>query len=79
MVAPGRRWSPAWMDLGRVDEVVEAGSTEIWEVTNDHGRLHNFHPHLIHFAVLDIDGSPPPSHWRAGRTPSTCRHAAPCA
>jgi FtsP/CotA-like multicopper oxidase with cupredoxin domain len=48
------------MDMGRIDEVVEVDTTEIWEISNDHGSPHSFHPHLIHFAVLDIDGEPPP-------------------
>ena len=55
------------MDMGRVDEVVTEGTTEIWEVTNDHGNAHSFHPHLVHFAVLDVDGAPPPpelSGWK---------------
>jgi FtsP/CotA-like multicopper oxidase with cupredoxin domain len=55
------------MDMGRIDEVVTAGTTEVWEVTNDHGNAHSFHPHLVHFAVLDVDGNPPPpelSGWK---------------
>jgi FtsP/CotA-like multicopper oxidase with cupredoxin domain len=55
------------MDMGRIDEVVTAGTTEVWEVTNDHGNAHSFHPHLVHFAVLDVDGNHPPpelSGWK---------------
>lgn len=52
------------MDMGRVDEVVEVGTTEVWEITNEHGMPHSFHPHLIHFAVLDVDGEEPPPHQR---------------
>jgi FtsP/CotA-like multicopper oxidase with cupredoxin domain len=48
------------MDMGRVDEVVTVDSTEIWEVTNEQSRPHSFHPHLVHFAVLDVDGQAPP-------------------
>lgn len=48
------------MDMGRVDEKVEAGTTEIWEITNDDGFPHSFHPHLVHFTVLDVGGDPPP-------------------
>jgi FtsP/CotA-like multicopper oxidase with cupredoxin domain len=48
------------MDMGRIDQVVEVDTTEVWEVTNDHGAPHSFHPHLIHFLVLDIDGEAPP-------------------
>jgi FtsP/CotA-like multicopper oxidase with cupredoxin domain len=48
------------MDMHRIDDEVEAGTTEIWEVSNNDGFPHSFHPHLVHFAVLDIDGDPPP-------------------
>ena len=48
------------MDLDRVDEVVTVDTTEVWEVRNTDGNPHSFHPHLVHFAVLDIDGDPPP-------------------
>ena len=48
------------IDMGRIDAVVTEGTTEIWEITNEHGNAHSFHPHLIHFAVLDIAGVPPP-------------------
>ena len=63
----GHRINGRSMDMGRIDEVVTAGATEIWEVTNDHGNAHSFHPHLVHFAVLDVDGDPPPpelSGWK---------------
>jgi FtsP/CotA-like multicopper oxidase with cupredoxin domain len=52
------------LDMSRIDQVVEVDTTEIWEVTNDHGMIHSFHIHLIHFAILDIDGEPPPEHLR---------------
>ncbi len=52
------------MDMGRIDEVIEVDTTEIWEITNEHGMLHNFHDHLIHFQILDIDGADPPEHLR---------------
>jgi FtsP/CotA-like multicopper oxidase with cupredoxin domain len=48
------------MDMDRVDEVVTVGTTEIWEVTNGDGNPHSFHPHLVHFTVLDVDGEAPP-------------------
>jgi FtsP/CotA-like multicopper oxidase with cupredoxin domain len=50
------------MDMNRIDEVIELGSTEIWELTNAHGTPHSFHPHLVHFKVLDFDGRAPPPH-----------------
>jgi FtsP/CotA-like multicopper oxidase with cupredoxin domain len=52
------------MDMERVDQVVELGTTEVWEITNDHSTPHSFHPHLIHFAVLDVDGEDPPPTMR---------------
>jgi FtsP/CotA-like multicopper oxidase with cupredoxin domain len=48
------------MDLGRIDQVARAGASEIWEVENDSGTAHNFHPHGISFQVLEYDGGPPP-------------------
>jgi FtsP/CotA-like multicopper oxidase with cupredoxin domain len=48
------------MDMDRVDEVVTVDTTEIWEVTNGDGTPHSFHPHLVHFTVLDVDGEAPP-------------------
>jgi FtsP/CotA-like multicopper oxidase with cupredoxin domain len=55
------------MDMDRIDEEVRAGTTEIWEVRNNDGFPHSFHPHLVHFAVLDVGGDPPPpelSGWK---------------
>ena len=46
------------MDMGRIDEVVPAGATEIWEVRNT-TFAHNFHVHATVFTVLDVDGRPP--------------------
>jgi FtsP/CotA-like multicopper oxidase with cupredoxin domain len=51
-------------DMARVDTVVAVDSTELWEVTNDSGRPHNFHVHDVQFRVLAIDGEPPPPRWR---------------
>lgn len=55
------------MEMDRIDQVVTAGTVEIWEITNDHSLPHSFHPHLVHVAVLDVDGRPPPpelSGWK---------------
>jgi FtsP/CotA-like multicopper oxidase with cupredoxin domain len=63
----GHRINGREMDMGRIEAVVTAVTTEIWEVTNDLGNAHTFHPHLVHFAVLDMDGAPPPpelSGWK---------------
>ena len=55
------------MAMERVDEVVQAGSTEVWAITNEHNLPHSFHPHLTSFLVLDVDGTAPPrelSGWK---------------
>jgi blue copper oxidase len=55
------------MSMGRIDATVTEGTTEIWELTNDDGLPHVFHPHLVHFAVLSVGGHRPPpelSGWK---------------
>lgn len=55
------------MDMGRIDEVVKVGATEIWEVINVHHQPHNFHIHDTQFQILDLDGQEPPtelSGWK---------------
>lgn len=52
------------MDMGRIDEVVIVGSTEIWTVSAEDGFPHNFHIHDVQFQVLDIDGEAPAPHLR---------------
>jgi hypothetical protein len=54
------------MDPGRIDEVVEVGTTEIWEVRSLDAFPHNFHVHDVQFQVVSIDGTPPPPEL-AGR------------
>jgi FtsP/CotA-like multicopper oxidase with cupredoxin domain len=57
----------ASMQMERVDEVVQLGDTEIWEVRNEDGAPHSFHVHDVQFQVLDIDGQAPPpelSGWK---------------
>ncbi|WP_277210556.1 multicopper oxidase family protein [Isoptericola croceus] len=48
------------MDMGRIDEVVESGATEIWEVLGRDDMVHNFHVHDAQFHVLDVAGTVPP-------------------
>jgi blue copper oxidase len=63
----GNRINRREMDLGRIDATVTDGTTEIWELTNEDGYPHSFHPHLVHFAVLSVDGREPPpelSGWK---------------
>lgn len=57
----GRRINGAEMDMSRIDEVVEVGSTEIWTVRNGELNPHNFHVHDVQFEVLTIDGEAPPA------------------
>jgi FtsP/CotA-like multicopper oxidase with cupredoxin domain len=48
------------MDMARIDEVVEAGATEVWEVENTSGTPHNFHVHDVRFRIIEYAGEPPP-------------------
>ena len=43
----------------RVDEIVEANATEIWEITNVSPVPHPFHAHAIQWQVLDRNGNVP--------------------
>lgn len=47
-------------DLDRVDARPVYGSTEVWQFRNVTGMAHPMHLHLVHFQVLDRNGSPPP-------------------
>jgi blue copper oxidase len=58
-VLRGREINGRRMDMSRVDETVELGATEIWEVRNGDGEHHNFHVHDVQFQVLDVDGHRP--------------------
>ena len=60
----GNRIDGRAMEMDRIDHVVTAGTTEVWEVRNTDGLPHSFHVHLVRFAVLDVDGRPPPPHLR---------------
>ncbi|MDD9205517.1 multicopper oxidase domain-containing protein, partial [Georgenia sp. 10Sc9-8] len=50
----------ASMDMNRIDEVMDLGATEIWEVVNLNPFPHNFHIHDVQFEILSIDGEAPP-------------------
>jgi FtsP/CotA-like multicopper oxidase with cupredoxin domain len=55
------------MDMSRIDETVELGSTEVWQVHNRDGTPHSFHVHDVQFEVLEVDGAAPPpelSGWK---------------
>jgi FtsP/CotA-like multicopper oxidase with cupredoxin domain len=45
-------------DANRVDEFIEANSTEIWSLKNDSTMAHPFHAHAIQYQILDRDGVP---------------------
>ncbi|WP_329118499.1 multicopper oxidase family protein [Streptomyces sp. NBC_01465] len=47
------------MDMGRVDETVTQGATEVWTVRNGGDMTHNFHVHDVQFRVVEFDGKPP--------------------
>ena len=41
------------MDMSRIDEVVPASATEVWEFTNRHTLPHNMHVHDARMQVLE--------------------------
>jgi suppressor of ftsI len=51
------------MEMDRIDEVVTAGTKEIWEI-NNFGWSHNFHIHNAAFRVLDVNGKQPQEYER---------------
>jgi blue copper oxidase len=48
-------------DPARIDESVQIGTTEIWEVLSI-GMSHPFHIHGASFRILSISEAPPPAH-----------------
>lgn len=53
------------MDMDVINEVVELGSTEIWEFQNNTMVGHPIHVHDVQFNILDRDGLPP-QPWELG-------------
>ena len=52
-------------DMARVDREAVLGTTEVWEVVNEHASDHPFHLHSYAVQVLDRDGVPEPyPAWR---------------
>ena len=45
-------------DINRIDEVVTAGTTEIWNISNTSTMAHPFHAHAIQWQILDRNGVP---------------------
>jgi bilirubin oxidase len=44
------------MDINRIDEVVQAGSTELWVIENKSMMAHPFHIHNVQFKVVNRQG-----------------------
>lgn len=54
-------------NMNAINEVVNLGDTEIWEIVNARGGPHPFHIHDVQFQILDRSGEPPPpeeSGWK---------------
>ena len=45
------------MDMMRIDERLNLGDVEEWEIINNMGMNHNFHIHATHFRVISRNGS----------------------
>ena len=45
-------------DTNRVDEFIDANTTEIWKITNNSPMTHPFHAHAIQYQIIDRDGIP---------------------
>ena len=45
-------------DANRIDEFIDANTTEIWSLKNDSPMAHPFHAHAVQYQILDRDGVP---------------------
>ncbi len=54
------------MNINRIDEQIEAGATEVWEIANRSGMMmnmpHSMHLHDVQFQILSRNGQPPQPH-----------------
>ncbi|VEF47590.1 multicopper oxidase type 3 [Bacillus freudenreichii] len=57
------------LDMNRIDEEVQLGATEIWEITNTDRRMmggmgmaHPFHAHGVQFQIVERNGNKPPEN-----------------
>ena len=50
------------MNMDFINERVNLGDTEIWEIFNSSPMPHPFHIHSGQFQILDRDGLAPPPH-----------------
>ena len=51
-------------DINVINDIVEVGQTEIWELHGANNQYHPFHIHDIQFYILERNGSPPPLNER---------------
>ena len=58
-VLDGKQINQQPMELGRIDEVVTLGATEVWNVRNNMALPHSFHVHDVQFQLLSAAGGPP--------------------
>lgn len=66
IVLEGRTIDGRPMELGRIDAVIAAGSTELWTVRNAHNQPHNFHVHGVSFQIVpgEASGPDPALGWK---------------
>lgn len=63
---PGAGWFDGqFFDFHRIDQRVELGATEIWEVENQSQIAHPFHVHDVQFYVLSRNFQPAPAWEQA--------------
>jgi len=55
----GRTINGSSMDMSRIDQTVQLGTTEVWRISNTDGEYHSFHVHDVQFSVLRLDGHIP--------------------
>ena len=53
------------MEMDVINERIQVGTTEVWEITNDSMMMHPFHVHHGQFQVKERNGRPPHEHERA--------------
>ena len=50
------------MDMSVINERIDLGDTEIWEISNPNMQAHPFHVHGDSFQIVSRDGVAPPEH-----------------
>ena len=51
-------------DINVINDEIEVGQTEIWELHGDDRQYHPFHIHDIQFFIMERNGNPPPLNER---------------